>query len=179
MAYIGKVPTAVPLTSADIQDGTIQAVDLASGVLPANTPAFQASMSADQSVTNSIYIKVQFDTESFDTDGCYDNVTNYRFTPNVAGKYFFYITTRNDSITDTQLDINLVALYKNGTRIRRTAFDPAANYGRSNSPTLNHIETANGTTDYFEAYVYVADQSGTPQVQGDEDSIFGAYRIGN
>ena len=28
MAYIGKVPTAVPLTGADIQDGTVQLADL-------------------------------------------------------------------------------------------------------------------------------------------------------
>ena len=33
MPFIGNKPTAVPLTSADIQDGTIQAVDLASGVV--------------------------------------------------------------------------------------------------------------------------------------------------
>ena len=38
-------------------------IAIGSGVtLLSNTPAFQASMSADQSVTNSNYIKVQFDT---------------------------------------------------------------------------------------------------------------------
>jgi hypothetical protein len=34
--------------------------------------------------------KVQIDTEVFDTDRYYDNTTNYRFTPLVAGKYFVY-----------------------------------------------------------------------------------------
>jgi hypothetical protein len=35
--------------------------------------------------------KVQCNTEVFDTDGiCYDNSTNYRFTPLVAGKYFVH-----------------------------------------------------------------------------------------
>ena len=38
MAYIGKVPTAVPLTSADIQDGTISLADLsATGTKDATT----------------------------------------------------------------------------------------------------------------------------------------------
>ena len=38
MAYIGKVPTAVPLTSADIQDGTIALADLsATGTQDATT----------------------------------------------------------------------------------------------------------------------------------------------
>ena len=38
MAYIGKVPTAVPLSSADIEDGTIQLADLsATGTKDATT----------------------------------------------------------------------------------------------------------------------------------------------
>ena len=38
MAYIGKVPTAVPLTGADIQDGTVQLADLsATGTKDATT----------------------------------------------------------------------------------------------------------------------------------------------
>ncbi len=66
MAYIGKVPTAVPLTGADIQDGTVQLADLsATGTKDAttflrgdntfavaggtNTPAFEAYASASQS----------------------------------------------------------------------------------------------------------------------------------
>ncbi len=65
MAYIGKVPTAVPLTGADIQDGTVQLADLsATGTKDAttflrgdntfavaggtNTPSFGATMSANQ-----------------------------------------------------------------------------------------------------------------------------------
>ena len=30
---------------------------------------------------------IYYNTETFDTDGCYDNSTNYRFTPTTAGKY--------------------------------------------------------------------------------------------
>ena len=53
-------------------------------------PAFQASISGDQSLSDGVKAKIQFDTELFDTDSAYDNSTNYRFTPQVAGKYLVY-----------------------------------------------------------------------------------------
>ena len=59
-----------------------------------NKPAFQATMSADQTLSDNTLTKIQFNQETFDTDGCYDPTTNYRFTPTTAGKYFF-ITTLN------------------------------------------------------------------------------------
>ena len=55
-------------------------------------PAFEAYLSSAQIPSNEITTKVQCDTEVFDTDSCYDNSTNYRFTPTVAGKYFVYAT---------------------------------------------------------------------------------------
>jgi len=48
-------------------------------------PAFEARLSANQyGVANAVNTKVQYDTENFDTNNCYDNSTNYRFTPTVA-----------------------------------------------------------------------------------------------
>ena len=44
-------------------------------------PAFEAQLTSTQSISNSTDTKVQFDTEVFDTDNCFDNSTNYRFTP--------------------------------------------------------------------------------------------------
>ena len=57
---------------------------------PASTPAFEAYQSANTDISDATNTKVLCNTEVFDTDNCYDNSTNYRFTPNVAGKYFFY-----------------------------------------------------------------------------------------
>ena len=45
-----------------------------------NTPSFCAFLSADQSVSASTNVKIQFNTEVFDTDNAYDNSSNYRFT---------------------------------------------------------------------------------------------------
>ena len=51
-------------------------------------PAFEAYLSSSQSVSDNVQTKVQIDTKVFDTNNAYDNSTNYRFTPGVAGKYF-------------------------------------------------------------------------------------------
>ena len=53
-------------------------------------PAFHAYLSANQEPSNDTVTVVQFNTESFDTDSAYDASTNFRFTPQVAGKYFVY-----------------------------------------------------------------------------------------
>ena len=65
--------------------GTLQNDGAAVG--GANTPAFQATLSSSQSISNSSATKVQFDSEIFDSDGTFDSSSNYRFTPAVAGKY--------------------------------------------------------------------------------------------
>ena len=64
-------------------------VALTSGVKQSNMmyPAFEAFLSSNQTVTDNTTTKIQFNSEVFDTDNCYDNSTNYRFTPTVAGKY--------------------------------------------------------------------------------------------
>jgi len=143
-----------------------------------NYPAFEATMSADQNTTNSVFTKIQYNTESFDTDSCYDATTNYRFTPTVAGKYFFYATARMTANANSELGSHIIGLSKNGTVIQRVASNPAANYGNSSNLTFNMINSANGSTDYYEIFIYILDVSGTPSVLGGVYSNFGAYRIG-
>jgi hypothetical protein len=38
----------------------------------------------------------------FDTDSCYDNSGNYRFTPTTAGKYFFMFKV-TEGLTDAAM----------------------------------------------------------------------------
>ena len=62
----------------------------ASQTLALNTPAFHATLSSTQTITNNTFTKLQIDNEIYVTDGCYDNSSNYRFTPTSSGKYFVY-----------------------------------------------------------------------------------------
>ena len=72
-----------------------ETVDMANGTITLNssmknTPAFEAYLSANQSVSDATATKVAFATEAFDSDGKYDT-SNYRFTPTIAGKYLIYV----------------------------------------------------------------------------------------
>ena len=52
-----------------------------------NTPAFLATCESTQTISHNVFTKIQFAVEKFDSDGTYDNATNYRWTPGVVGKY--------------------------------------------------------------------------------------------
>ena len=115
-----------------------------------NTPYFYAYLSADQSPANNTWTKVTCDTVAFQTGSTYDNSTNYRWTPGVAGKYV--ISGQLQANSDTaynvvQLDIGI---RKNGSQfISGVPFLDA-----TSSPTIimgyiNGIIDMN-TTDYVE-----------------------------
>jgi hypothetical protein len=67
---------------------------------PANTPMFRVFRSSDQSVANSTYTKIQYNSESYDTDAAFDSSTNYRFTAPSAGKYYFLAQLQYTATTD-------------------------------------------------------------------------------
>ena len=54
-----------------------------------NTPAFEAFSTSQQAVNDNTTTKVECGTEVYDTAGAYDNSSNYRFTPQTAGRYFY------------------------------------------------------------------------------------------
>jgi hypothetical protein len=142
----------------------------------ANTPAFKATKNTTTSLTAGTYTKVPFNNEIFDTDSCYDNVTNYRFTPNVAGKYLIYghLWSYMQS-TAAQSSQFRTSLYKNGAEdFTATVLQGTSgnNIQQENAINIVSIQEANGTTDYFEIYVRVSDNNAT-MYQGE----FGAYKI--
>ena len=152
------------------------------GLSGQNYPAFEAYLNTAQTVSDAVDTKVEIDTEIFDTDGCYDNVTNYRFTPTVAGKYFVYARVKfNSSITSDLRDAEL-RLKKNGANYSNTDWRFSANDIQSAGITLNTTVDMNGTTDYLELHGYNNVVSGTPSFSGDSTfkyTLFGAYRIGD
>jgi hypothetical protein len=141
-----------------------------------NTPAFKATKNTTTSLTANTYTKVPFNNEIFDTDSCYDNATNYRFTPNVAGKYLIYghLWSYMQS-TAAQSSQFRTSLYKNGAEdFTATVLQGTSgnNIQQENAINIVSIQEANGTTDYFEIYVRVSDNNAT-MYQGE----FGAYKI--
>ena len=87
-----------------------------SGLAVDNTPSFYAQLSANQSYgTSGAVVKVQFDTELWDTDSDYDNSTNYRFTPSEAGKYFVHGCVYTATFSNATMSGGAVYIKKNGS----------------------------------------------------------------
>lgn len=115
-------------------------------------PAFSAGSSGTQSITTSTWTKVQLGTEIFDTNNNFDNVTNYRFTPTVAG---YYQINGNIGFTSSSGATRIItAIYKNGTEfIRGNYMVPFANAnGCSSAVGLIYL---NGSTDYVELFGFM------------------------
>ena len=145
-----------------------------------NTPAFEAHRgTSNQSITNLTATKVQFNTELFDTDSAYDNATNYRFTPQVAGKYFVYsglfITASTVTMNISQF---VIEIRKNGSTLRELQM--------YNNTTAVHLSnyiygsvTMNGTTDYVEVFMLTRSATGNASTVNfaAQGCFFGAYRL--
>ena len=165
---------------------------LGSGVVPSNlnNPSFYAYRSNNQSISSATVTKIEINTEVFDTDSCYDNSSNYRFTPNKAGKYFFYGSCRGDAGSDNLNNMN-VQIKKNGSdNVTGGATgggmiaqynNAAPNKFDNMSMNVSGVLDMNGSTDYVELYVSISDSSGSPTVTGNsvqKYTAFGGYRIG-
>ena len=146
-----------------------------------NTPAFLATLSADQSISNSTLTKVQFNTEVFDTNSNYDNATNYRFTPTTAGKYFVYATVWAESNNDSNYSRGYALIQKNGTTtLVQNSQDSRDNATGAYSSSPMIVVSMNGTTDYLEvkALIQAKFNGGILQINGGTgQSSFGAYKI--
>ena len=142
-------------------------------------PAFEAYLGSDQTLSSGVTTKVNINTEVYDTDGYYDNATNYRFTPLVAGKYFVYAGLKIQTSSDF-ISAATVRLYKNGSGYKNTEFLTQTHTMTTLNLPIDSVVEMNGSTDYLEVFVTVTLTTGTPRCDtGLKQCYFGAYRIGS
>ena len=144
-----------------------------------NTPAFQAQLNGNQTISNDVSTKMEFDTETFDTDNMYDATTNYRFTPTVAGKYYVYCKAEHYGGTTNSLTAAYVQIKKNGST--------EINSEHSSYPdAILHkifiynagIIDFNGSTDYVEAFIQGEGSNSTQELKWNlKTTLFGAYKL--
>jgi len=113
-------------------------------------------------LTSVVAVKIPLAYSEFNVGGMFDIVTNYRFTPTVAGYYqFSWALNFNDA--STSLTQAYSALYKNGALFKIGAdynSTATAQFG-STGGVLVYL---NGTTDYIELYGYAVGT--TPSISG-------------
>jgi len=152
-------------------------ITIGSGVtLLSSVPAFEASLSSEQTVSDASNTKAQCNIENFDTDGAYDNSTNYRFTPQVAGKYYVYGSVAANA-TSNYLQHSKSLIYKNGSTVKESRLYNSDGHHMANTVPVVAIVDMNGSTDYLELYGFADNTAGSPVFQATH-TYFGAYRIG-
>ena len=143
----GSVSLQAPSSTSN--DRVMTLPDSANGTVLTSKfgPAFAARNNSAQTITNSTTAVMQFDTEYFDTDDCY-NTSNYRFTPNVAGIYLINSSVQIASLSGIiSLDIRL-----NGSRYANMAL----NLDNSGLQTVCNsvLISLNGSSDYVEIGIF-------------------------
>jgi hypothetical protein len=148
------------------------------GVAVENTPAFMATASAQLTLSNDTWTKVQFNTEVVDTDSCYDNSSNYRFTPTTSGKYkISYFASMETTGGVGTANFAFFGLYKNGSVIHQAYIDSSNNNTYAYAGGISAIVDMNGSSDYLEAYARGNASSGAMKVQNSTYTMFGGFKL--
>ena len=112
--------------------------------------AFKAyGANSDQSLTSSVYTKVQLNVEELDSNGEFDSVTNHRWTPLVAG---WYLVTYKVNVSAASLTLGFASLYKNGMQFAFGSYAPPVTADAIS--VGSELVFMNGSTDYLELFAY-------------------------
>ena len=158
---------------------TIANAGTATGFGGANTPAFHAKLSANQSISNESLTKVAANTELFDTDNAYDNSSNYRFTPQTAGKYIIYSSVLVDSASNNNnIDYIYSEIQKNGTAITFNMLDFRSDRdGRKFTVSQQTAVDMNGSSDYIEVFAIGKASYSADLKFSSSNTYFGGYKL--
>ena len=131
-----------------------------------NGPAFLVS-GAGTACANGVATLITFTSETFDTNGCYNNTGStvtlngvsapaYSFAPNVAGYYEFTASIFSDG---SAADRPSIYLYKSGASYL-SVFAVGTGIAGGQSYQISGLIYLNGSSDYVQCY-YVQSSGGT------------------
>ncbi len=145
-------------------------VPASTATMAINGPAFSAYQSSAQTVSNNTNTKIQFQTEEFDTNSCFDNSTNYRFTPTVAG--YYQVNGRVEYAAGGPY--TYCTIYKNGSFFKPGAVSNATG---TYACTVSALVYLNGSTDYIELYSQQVSGGSTTVSTGSPATYFQASMV--
>ena len=152
-ADIISADTALGAEPADTDEflvsdaGTLKRMDYSYIKGGTMAPLFKANKAGDQAIATATWTKFQFNNEVYDPSGVYDNSSNYRFTPAVAGYFFLHASCRvNISADFGSFHINI---RKNGSDLAKS------NQSNGDYVTcqVSTIDLADAD-DYYEVFIY-------------------------
>ena len=145
---LGGTNPAVTFPDATTQNtafiaGAVTQSFIATGVAGTG-PTFQAYVASTQAVTGAVATKLALNAKEWDTSSAFDAVTNYRYTPLVAG--YYQVSAGCPTVT-TAAGTNSIAIYKNGSLYKLNAI------ATNGIPNISCMVSLNGSTDYIECYI--------------------------
>ena len=143
-----------------------------------NTPAFEAYLSSNQTISSGANTVVAFDTEVVDTNSAY-NTSTYEFTvpANQAGKYFVYSNCYGSAQASAELADETIRLVKNGSLYKDNQYDFTGNKIQAAQISIFAVMDL-AVSDVLKIQLNVNDTSGSALVFArDKTSYFGAYKL--
>ena len=122
---------------------------------PTNTPAFLAyNSSSTQSIAQNTNTLLQFNTEQFDIGSCYDTST-YKWTPNVAGKYYVYHQWYK-VVSESKKIFSRATIRMNDSQSPFLPEMEEADLESFNNQSgfISYVFDMNGSSDYVQCYNY-------------------------
>ena len=172
--YLGQALQTVNPANASV--GTSQLINgaVTSAKLGVkNTPAFRAYTDTIQTTSNNTVTKAALNLETYDTDSCYDT-SNYRFTPNVAGKYYFNWVAQDNYTSSAATDTSIF-IRKNGSDI--ADFGNNTTGSKYGSLIVSTTVEMNGSSDYVEFFLYYNGGSGVIWRNNSDRQFAEGYRL--
>ena len=122
----------------------------------ANNPAFSVRLGSNQgSISDVTATKIELDTVEFDVGNYFDESTNYRYTPQIAGYYFF--TGKVDLGSSVVTSAIYAQVNKNGstTLVAGVSNSVSSSEFRDTIAEVSGIIYMNGSSDYVELFGYL------------------------
>ena len=153
LEIINSAYTGLLLSLSDVGNLSVGGDYQVNGKKAVNGPAFSAyPTSPAQSIATNMNTRVNLGNEEYDIGGCYD-APNSKFLPNVEGYYQLNATVRIDGSSGT--GERMIVIYKNGAEYKRGTNEMGTEAGATfYTLSVSCQAYANGSSDFFEVYVY-------------------------
>lgn len=142
------LPAGTDTLTTNNLTATLASKTISATVNAIQIPYFAAELSANQGTTTTTVNKILCNTEIADPNSWYDNATNYRFTPQLAGKYKITAAVGVSGTTVTEIDLFIRV---NGAT-KAQSFILGMNTATAQSATISKVVTLNGSTDFVEMF---------------------------
>jgi hypothetical protein len=137
--------------------GQLSWASVTSGSSDPIVPAFSVHKNGtNQTVAGGGFVKLTWNTEDFDTNADFDLV-NERFQPSVAGKYVLSAGVGTQNALPSGQNM-IISIFKNGSEFKR-GVRLSSGAATGHTTHVSAVVDANGTTDYFEVYVFLSASS--------------------